>query len=185
MVCQHRCLCNTPCLDKFLLSTSVLHTQASFHLIFYNSLSEEAARMILKTNLVVRFPTPFPLASQALWWPALCLLSAIPSGSLPVSLSLGALQPQWPSLASLDMPSCPCLWAFEFTVHTLPGSLCPIFTQLAPDLPFWAPLKCHSSEFLPSPPHDMSPLYNNHFILIFCIALNSCPVVCLFLPATT
>lgn len=40
---------------------------------------------------------------------------------LPVSLSLGALQPQWPSL---DMPTCPCLWAFEFTVP-LPERLCP------------------------------------------------------------
>lgn len=50
---------------------------------------------------------------------------------LPVSLSPAALQPQWPSLASLGMPTCPCLWAFELTVP-LPERLCPYLYTAGP-----------------------------------------------------
>lgn len=136
--------------------------------------------MILKTNLVVRFPTPFPLASQALWV-ACPLPSCLPS----------------------DSSQCPCHWVLSSHSGLLLllstsqvvlafeplNSLCLCLKVSAPSLHSW-PLIYHSGlhwnvtlqRFLPSPPHDMSPLYNNHFILIFCIALNSCPI-CLSFPS--
>lgn len=104
----------------------------------------KSSQMILKTNLMVHFPKPFPLASEALWV-ACPLPSSLPSDSsqcpchrLPSSHS-GLL---------LLLSACQLVLAFEplnSPCLCLKGSA-PIFTQLAPDLPFWAPLKCHSSE---------------------------------------
>lgn len=95
---------------------------------------QRVARMILKTSLVVRFPTPFPLASQALWV-ACPLPSCLPS----------------------DSSQCPCHWVLSShsglllllsTCHVVLAfeplnSLCLCLKVSAPSLHSW-PLIYHS-----------------------------------------
>lgn len=98
---------------------------------------------------------------------------------LPVSLSLGALQLQWPSL---DMPTCPCLWAFEFTVP-LPERLCPHLYTAGPWFTILGSteMSLFRDSFLHHPIICLLSIIP--FILIFCIALTPVWFVYLSFPS--